>query len=72
MTQKKKDKKHPMEILWIVFTVLSLFMAIRITLDQDFREAVPMYIAAALCVLFYLWRRHLRIMESKKYNEKMQ
>lgn len=66
MDSKKKNKKNPMEILWICMMPLVLFMAIKVNVEIDFHEALPMYIAFVLCVGMYFWRRHLRIKEDER------
>lgn len=57
---KDKGRKHPMEILWICFAVLCLFVGISRTINHGFDDAWPMYLFTALCVLFFCWRRSLR------------
>ncbi len=62
----KKQRKHPMEILWICMGIMCLIIAIIRNVRYGFGEAQAMYVFAALSALMFLWRRHLRKNEEEK------
>jgi len=68
----KKQRKHPMEILWICMSAMCLIIAIIRNVKFGFDEAKAMYIFSAISVLMYLWRRHLRQKEEQDNNDKQQ
>lgn len=57
---KPKNKKSPMEVLWVCMAVMCLFIAIMRTISISFNEGIVMYAGSAVCVLMFLWRRSLR------------
>ncbi len=62
---------HAMEILWICMGILCLVIGVNRNVVYGLDDAWPMYGFAALCGLFYLWRRSLRKKEESN-SEKMQ
>ncbi|MBQ4408684.1 MAG: hypothetical protein II852_16935 [Bacteroidales bacterium] len=68
----KKQRKHPMEILWICMSAMCLIIAIIRHVRYGFDEATAMYVFSVISVLMYLWRRHLRQKEEKEDNGKLQ
>lgn len=65
----KKNRKHPMEILWICMGLMCLIIAIIRNVRYGFGEAQAMYIFAILSALMFLWRRHLRKKEEQDENK---
>ena len=63
---EKKQRKHPMEILWICMAAMCLIIAIIRNVNFGLDEAKAMYVFAALSALMFLWRRHLRKKEEEK------
>ncbi|MCR5454316.1 MAG: hypothetical protein K6F33_04960 [Bacteroidales bacterium] len=63
---EKKQRKHPMEILWICMTIMCMIIAIIRNVKFGFDEAKTMYIFSVLSALMYLWRRYLRKKEEEK------
>ena len=68
----KKQRKHPMEILWICTGIMCLIIAIIRNVRYGFNEATAMYAFAVISALMFLWRRHLRQKEEEDDDEKKQ
>jgi 4-hydroxybenzoate polyprenyltransferase len=68
----KKQRKHPMEILWICMALMCMIIAIIRTVKFGIDEAKAMYVFSILSALMYLWRRHLRKKEEEKDDTKKQ
>ncbi|MBO7441029.1 MAG: hypothetical protein J6T96_10980 [Bacteroidales bacterium] len=61
-----KQKKHPMEILWICTGIMCFIVAIIRNVKFGFDEAKAMYVFTVIAALMFLWRRHLRKNEEEK------
>ncbi|MBR3713158.1 MAG: hypothetical protein IKM98_08165 [Bacteroidales bacterium] len=68
----KKQRKHPMEILWICMSAMCLIIAIIRNVKFGFDEAKAMYVFSVISALMFLWRRHLRRKEEQEDNDKKQ
>ena len=63
---EKKQKRNPMEVLWLCMAVMCLIIAVIRTVKISLEEGTAMYIGSALCVLMFLWRRSLRKNEENR------
>lgn len=63
---ENKQKRHPMEVLWLCMAVMCLIIAVIRTVKLSFEEGTVMYIGSALCVLMFLWRRNIRKNEENR------
>ena len=63
---EKKQKRNPMEVLWLCMAVMCLIIAVIRTVKISLEEGTAMYIGSALCVLMFLWRRNLRKNEENR------
>ncbi len=63
---EKKQKRNPMEVLWLCMAVMCLIIAVIRTVKFCFEEGTAMYIGSALCVLMFLWRRNIRKNEENR------
>lgn len=62
-----KERRNPMEYVWITFFVLTFVMFLTMTLNHKFDEGGgKMLIFSIICALMYFWRRQLRKNENKK------
>ncbi|MBO4243719.1 MAG: hypothetical protein J5882_01515 [Bacteroidales bacterium] len=57
---KQKERKNPMEVLWICMAAVCLIIAVLRTIQLGFDEGIVMYIASAVSVCMFMWRRALR------------
>ena len=49
-----------MEVLWICMAAVCLIIAVLRTIQLGFDEGIVMYIASAVSVCMFMWRRALR------------
>lgn len=63
---KKKERKNPMEVLWICMAAVCLIIAVIRTIKFGFDEGMVMFIASAVSVCMFMWRRALRKRDEKE------
>lgn len=62
-----RNKRNPMEYVWMGSAVLCLIIAVLRTIEIGFSEGLPMFLMTALCVVMYMWRKSLRKKEENHF-----
>ena len=58
--KKQKEKRGAMEILWLVVFGVCLLFGLAGVFKFGLKDAVPMFVCAAVSLLMFFWRQHLR------------